>query len=235
MEKAYHFALLARAAYLDDTPKKFKELGYTGVKFYDNNGAEAYVAWNKEQITVAFRGTEPKEFSDIKADLNAVHYQGFHKGFYIEYLKNSEAIEAQVDELLKKKERPVYVCGHSLGGGIATIFSHNNRHIVTELYTYGSPRAITWWKAEDFTTKHYRFRNNNDVVPTVPFWIMGFKHVGELQYINYYGNVRKLTAWQKFKDQWRGRWHCMMEKKVPFDGLFDHSMDEYCKALEDGE
>jgi len=234
IERAHHFALMAQAAYLEDSPKEFKKLGYTQCKFYDNNGAEAYVASNKDEIIIAFRGTEPTEFSDIKADLNALHFHGYHRGFYTEYLKNCSAIEKDVQQLLKKKDRPVYVCGHSLGGAISTVFSDINDDIVTGLYTFGSPRALSWRRAKEFKVPHFRCRNNNDVVPTVPFWFMGFKHVGTLNYINFYGNVRKLTAWQKFKDQWRGRW-AALKKGMPFDGIYDHSMGEYVRFLEDGK
>ena len=234
MFKGHHFAQVAKAAYLEDTPSRFKELGNTSCKYYDNNGAEAYVAWNSKQITIAFRGTEPTEFSDIKADLNALHFHGYHKGFYTEYLKNADTILEQVFSLLKRKERPVYVCGHSLGGAIATVFSDINDDLVEEVYTYGAPRALTWRRAKEYKVKHIRYRNNNDVVPTVPFWFMGFQHVGECCYINFYGNVRKLTPWQKFKDQWRGRW-ASLKSGMPFDGIADHNIGDYIRHLEDGK
>ena len=234
MKYAHHFALLAQAAYKENCTKEFKKLGYTQCKFFDNNGAEAYVAWNNEKIVVAFRGTEPNEFSDIKADLNALHFHGYHKGFYTEYLKNCDKILDQITSLLKRKARPVYACGHSLGGAIATVFADINSDIVEELYTYGAPRALVYWRADDFTVKHYRFRNNNDIVPTVPFWIMGFRHVGELHYINFYGNVRNQTAWQRTKDQWRGRIDSWKQGK-PFDGIRDHDIGAYVAHLEDGK
>ena len=73
-------------------------------------------------------------------------------------------------------------------------------------------------------------RNNNDLVPTVPPAWIGFNHVGKVTYINHYGYIRAYTWWQKFKDHWRG--HMSAWKKLQFfDGLRDHSMDKYCKAL----
>jgi len=67
-------------------------------------------------------------------------------------------------------------------------------------------------------------------VPRVPFWIMGFRHYGELHYINHYGNIRKLTAWQKCKDQWRGRLRAWQKREF-FDGARDHSMVQYSKKI----
>jgi hypothetical protein len=72
--------------------------------------------------------------------------------------------------------------------------------------------------------------NNNDVVTKVPFWIMGFRHHGDLTYINYYGNVRKLTYWQKVKDHMRGRW-AAIKKLQFFDGMRDHSITGYADNL----
>jgi hypothetical protein len=43
-----------------------------------------------------------------------------------------------------------------------------------------------------------------------------------------------MSKWQRFKDGWRGRWKAI-KKKVPFDGFYDHSMNEYCRFLEDGK
>ena len=50
--------------------------------------------------------------------------------------------------------------------------------------------------------------------------------------MNFYGNVRKMTKWQRFKDGWRGRLQAL-KKRVPFDGFYDHSMNEYCRFLKD--
>tara|TARA_R110000737_G_scaffold291268_2_gene297916 strand:+ start:170 stop:376 length:207 start_codon:yes stop_codon:yes gene_type:complete len=57
-----------------------------------------------------------------------------------------------------------------------------------------------------------------------------FKHCGQNVYINHYGHVRKLTAWQKIKDQWRGHM-ASWKKREFFDGLRDHSIDKYCINL----
>ena len=59
---------------------------------------------------------------------------------------------------------------------------------------------------------------------------MGYRHHGELQYINYYGNIRKLTPWQKFKDSMRGRGKALKKFQL-FDGIFDHSIGLYCDKL----
>jgi triacylglycerol lipase len=232
----YQHALISRLAYKDLTPDVLKEwegLGFTYVKFFSIEGAQAYVLGNEERITIAFRGTEPKEKSDIIADLKANHNKGFHRGFYQEYKKIRVAIDIELLTQISEKIRPIYVTGHSLGAAIASIFCFHHSEVAA-LYTYGCPRNASWSKSKELKVPHYRCVNNNDIVPKVPPSIMGFSHHGELHYINYYGNIRELTTWQRTKDSWRGRKRAW-QKGQKFDGIYDHMMDEYCSCLEDKE
>lgn len=231
-----HHALIARLVYKDldkDVRKEFKALGYTTVTFIDIEGAQSYVLANKDRITVAFRGTEPKEKSDVFADLEATHTNGFHTGFLEEYEKLQLSVHGEVAKLQGRKQRPVYVTGHSLGAAIASIFCFHYPEAVA-LYTYGCPRNASWKKAKELKVPHYRVVNNNDIVPKVPPAILNFAHHGELRYINYYGNIRELTTWQRIKDSWRGRKRAWQKGQV-FDGVYDHLMDAYCECLEDNE
>ncbi len=231
-----HHALIARLVYKDldkEVKKEFKALGYTTVKFFDIEGAQAYILANKDRITVAFRGTEPKEKSDIFADLEATHTNGFHTGFLEEYEKLQLSVHEEVAKLQGRKQRPVYVTGHSLGAAIASIFCFHYPEAVA-LYTYGCPRNASWKKAKELKVPHYRVVNNNDIVPKVPPAFFNFAHHGQLRYINYYGNIRELTTWQRIKDSWRGRRRAWQKGQV-FDGVYDHLMDAYCECLEDNE
>ena len=65
---------MAELAYLDgkEAKPKMKALGYTGHKFFENDGAQCHAVWTKEEYVLAFRGTEPSELSDVLADLNAI-------------------------------------------------------------------------------------------------------------------------------------------------------------------
>jgi len=236
IENCHKMALMAHIAYEDgkEAKPKYKELGYSYHKFIENDGAQCHVVWNKEELTICFRGTEPSEFSDIKADLNALpdraqNGSGFvHNGFQEEVNKIWDEIVKLLDQ--HKKERKVFITGHSLGGAMATIAA--SRILPDAFYTYGSPRAGTRKFVKSFShIPHYRHVNNNDIVPKVPFAILGYKHHSPSRYINYYGNIRSLTYWQRLKDQWRGR-VTAWKKGVPFDGAYDHGMDHYCKYTE---
>ena len=64
---------LSKVAYLQ--PEKpeitFKEYGFHNYKFIENDGAQCYIVNSEDNIVIIFRGTEPKQWSDIKADIKA--------------------------------------------------------------------------------------------------------------------------------------------------------------------
>lgn len=225
-------AKLSQIAYLDgkEAKPKIKELGYTGHKFFENKGAQCHAVWNKEEYVLAFRGTEPTELSDILADLNVVPrssmtYGLVHSGFRGEVDKFWTALRIHQKD---HREKTFYITGHSLGGAMATIATSRFEEFtkVELLTTFGSPRVGTSKFVKHIETPHMRFVNNNDIVTKVPLMIMGYKHHGTLQYINFYGNIRKLTTWQMIKDRWRG-W-----KSGILDGAKDHGMHNYVIATE---
>lgn len=223
-------AKLAELAYLDgpEAKPKMKKLGYTGHKFFENDGAQCHAVWNKEEYVLAFRGTEPTELSDVLADLNAIPRGAMthglvHSGFRGECDKLWDGIKTHQAMHAGKK---FYITGHSLGAAMATIATSRFEEFtkVEQLTTFGSPRVGTRSFVKHIETHHMRYVNNNDIVTTVPLFLMGYKHHGNLQYINFYGNIRKLTFWQAVKDKWRG-WRSGI-----LDGVEDHNMSNYIIA-----
>jgi len=228
----YQFALISALVYKDltkEVKKEFKLLGYTNVKFFNKDGAQAYILSNKEQIVVAFRGTEPSQTSDILADLKATHKDGFHSGFLDEYRKLEIDIHVEVARQQNIKEKPVYITGHSLGAAMASICAFHMPK-ATALYTFGCPRNASWFKAKELKVPHFRVVNNNDIVARVPPVLFGFKHHGELCYINYYSNIRKMSYLQRLKDSWRGHKRAW-QKGEKFDAIYDHLMERYIDSL----
>ena len=229
---------MARAseiAYLDDAMKQYADLGYTGHTFFDIDGAQCHAVWNDDEYALCFRGTEPSEIGDIIADLNAIPRGAMthglvHSGFMGELDKLWQNV---TEHHGKHKDKKFYITGHSLGAAMATIATSRFEEFtkVESLFTFGSPRAGTRSFVKNIKTPHFRFVNNNDIVTSVPPAFMFYRHHGDLTYINHYGNIRKLTLWQRIKDKWRGRWRAF-QKRQPFDGAYDHGMGYYVKHIE---
>ena len=231
IERCPEMAKFASIAYLDEleASKHFEKAGFSNHIFWDINGAQCHAVWDDEQYILAFRGTEPDEMSDVLADLNAFPSKGVsggwvHIGFQRELEKVWDAIKEHRAEHATKK---LFITGHSLGGAMATLAASRFNLIdkVECLYTYGSPRVGTRSFVKSCKFLHYRHKNNNDIVTAVPLVLMGYKHHGTLRYINFYGNIRKLTMWQAIKDKWRGYSSGLL------DGAKDHSITEYFKCL----
>ena len=235
-EKQLSARLAKMSAIAYDQPniatEKYKALGYAQVKYIDYHGAQCYVVWSTSTIVVCFRGTEPSQWNDVKADLRAWPEKEetgrVHKGFNTEVAKIIDRIEITLQQM--RGAKALYLTGHSLGGAMATIAAGKLEH-VNFLCTFGSPRTGWGQYVKNITCRHVRFVNNNDIVPSVPPSFLMYKHHGELMYINYYGNIRKMSFWQRIKDQWRGRMMAL-KKKAPFDGVYDHDMKYYIRYTE---
>jgi len=215
-----------------DSKNKFKSFGFNIVEFFDIEGAQAYLLKDMNGIHIlSFRGTEVTQKSDILADLKSgknIEACGgkVHVGFKGEINKVWPAIEkaiANIDTL--------YVTGHSLGAAMATIAASRMQSKVAALITFGSPRVGNQEFVSSLNVTHYRVQNNCDDVTKVPFRLMGFRHHGTHKYMNFYGEFRDLTPWQRIKDMVRSRLRARA-KGQKFIGVFDHLMANYIAKLE---
>ena len=240
-EKSLLFAKLSSIAYnnMKEAKSQAKRLGFTTIEFYEKDGAQAYRFMNKTDLVIACRGTQPTEFNDLKADLKAIPVMAETVGrVHIGFKTEVDDLWPMIEEDINRKTnvtKTLWFCGHSLGAAMATIMASRAKHNVelndpVELFTYGSPRVGWRMYCNSLNVIHHRWKNNNDIVTTVPLAVMGFKHHGTEHYINAYGNVRTPTGWQMFKDRLRGMW--MGIKKGKIDNFGDHSMVEYIKHIE---
>lgn len=234
----YHFAVISKYAYFDPAEgiPAYEELGYKNVKFISVENTQAYLLESDLNIIVAVRGTETDDINDIKSDLNFFKTKsktrgGVHTGFY----KDANEISKEVSAYLHAEGRQykkVWFAGHSLGGAVATLLASRFPTRVAACYTYGCPRVGNkhWATHQKFVS--HRFVNNNDIVPCTPSLLLGYRHYGQLHYINYYGKIRKFSLWQRIKDMIRGYLKAF-SKYEWFDSVYDHSVELYVRKLRD--
>jgi hypothetical protein len=197
-------------------------------------------------MVLAFRGTKNTEnfLTDAETPLvRTATYPGLvHLGF-------STAIEEVWEEVRRLlgaacHALPICVTGHSLGGAMATLASvrlTREGYTVRSVYTYGSPRVGDRVFRDAYDLLNYRFVNDNDLVPHLPFrWC--YKHVGELKLLNRQGHLDEgKTAWRAKKRQ-----HAAHAKRIQrahrgpapaehsfgeLDWLADHHLDRYVAAI----
>ena len=232
-ERAEMAAKLSAIAYMD--PKSAdaacKQLGFANGKIISKNGAEVLIAIDKNDLWVAFRGTEPNKLNDVMADLKVIKNTAVaggkvHGGFQEEV----DEVWGEIVKVLDKNNqlkvsRDVYFTGHSLGAAMATISA--TRYEPQELFTFGSPRVGGKHFIKNITCDHFRFMNNNDIVCRIPPAWLGFRHHGTMIYFNRFGVKAPKPTWTDFFYGIIESW----KKWTFFDGVVDHGMPNYIRAI----
>ncbi|QCG49324.1 lipase family protein [Aeromonas schubertii] len=132
---------------------------------------------NNEHAVVAWRGTVNLE--DVATDLYGI--QGadpilpsgkIHLGFknaYQDISANKKLEDAKKIMDGHLADKPLFICGHSLGGALALIHAAEHRAKKPHLYTYGMPRVFDRTAIAQLNEiVHYRHINNNDFVTAIP-------------------------------------------------------------------
>jgi triacylglycerol lipase len=237
LRRALVMAELAMIAYNDEAEaqRAAAAIGFSEAQLFDRDGSQAFRFRNEYDTVLACRGTQPNEWNDIQADANAMMsvvgtFGKVHSGFNREV----DDLWPLLEEILRGCTQPVWFCGHSLGGAMATICAYRclTSAVVKdpqELHTFGSPRVGCKKYVRHAQVLHYRWVHNNDFVTRVPPVWMGYRHCGNEIYMNRYGQIRKITGLLRSRDRWRGLVMGLMKWKL--DLLSDHSVRQYAQHL----
>jgi triacylglycerol lipase len=218
-------ARLAADAYL--APAEF-EARHPGAGVIHKDGTEAYVIEHVDHVVIAFRGTEITSWRDLLSDvrfkLKATRdFMGarVHTGFAVALSR----VWPDIEVLVSKESKPVYLTGHSLGGALAVLCGamlavHSVK--VAGIVTFGQPRVgngtlvalmgpIPW----------HRYVHLADIVARVPLWAMTYRHGGHMTFI---GRKRLWRSPSIFTVAWDVFWSgCRL--------LSDHASANYVDGL----
>ena len=240
---AYWLGKAAAMAYqpTDQIEAEVSSWGLHDVEHFDNRETQAFIARNDDTLILAFRGTEPDKLKDWMTDLDIGLVGGpggkVHEGF-------NTALNSVWRQLLpsitnKREQRSLWLTGHSLGAALATLAVAKLRlerdEPVNGLYTFGQPRTGNSEFAKnfdaDFSKQTFRYVNNNDIVPRVPFRSMTYSHVGTFKYFDVDGNQHddEMVWWEKLLDRLKGRIEDILA--LGTDGIKDHAMTNYLAGL----
>jgi triacylglycerol lipase len=237
LRRALALAELSLLSYNDEGEARrgAAAIGFPEAELFDNDGSQAFRFRNAHDCVVACRGTEPNEWNDLKADANAAlavvgSIGKVHSGFNTEV----DDLWPMLEDLLRDNDRPVWFCGHSLGGAMATICASRciQSSIASspeELHTFGSPRVGCRRYVRQPGLRHYRWVHNNDIVTRVPPPWMGYRHGGEEIYLDRFGRIRKLTGILRSRDRWRGFVTGLLKGSI--DPFADHSIHLYATHI----
>jgi hypothetical protein len=196
---AYLCAKLSQASYSREGFKNFAEKGGAIRNEFHREGStdtEWGILEMPNVVLLVFRGSELKpamnDLSDWARDSNAQLQGGnewgggkVHKGF----AKGANSVWVKVSSttaLYAGARRPVFVCGHSLGGALATLAAFRLRNKIGNvrgLYTYGSPRVGNKDFQKAFVAKGFvygRWVNDRDPAPVLPPERLSFVQMGKM-------------------------------------------------------
>lgn len=139
------------------------------------------------RLTVAPSGEESEISTRVDSVITGKEFRRarVHAGFATAYNTIRPDLIVQVDALLKKKNRPIFLTGHSLGGALATISSIDislsldvpgTRILVS---TFGSPRVGNQAFRNVYNAQvpmNWRLVAGGDIISRLPK--VGYAHVG---------------------------------------------------------
>ena len=237
LEQSLLMAELAMVSYNepDEAGRAAARLGFPDLTFYERDGSQAYRFRNQYDCVIACRGTQASEWNDIRADAKVSSVLSetvgrVHRGFKREV----DDLWPMLETALMCNQQPLWFCGHSLGGAMATIcagrclLSHIDSN-PQRLFSFGSPRVGNPRYIQYTNLDHLRYVNNNDIVTRVPPVWFGYRHCGSEIYLDRAGQIRKSGFTGKARDRWIGFWRGLLNGKIdPFD---DHSIHQYISVL----
>jgi len=174
------------------------------LEFFDAHDTQGFVVQDDRTVLVAFRGTQPNRPVDWLSDGRVAHAPWahtvgkVHKGFYeaLDVVWNEHQVLPR--RLVNRGDRTVWITGHSLGGALAELcaarasFDPGITSIpIQGVYTFGQPRVgnddFAALLHERLGTRTFRFVNDRDIVPRVPFFGMGYRHFGNQTFFDHLG------------------------------------------------
>ena len=163
---------------------------------------QGFVAIKNRRIYVVFRGSESKKDFQNDASVQKVPFIKEGEKVHIGFKSSWEPVAEDVYSAIREANEgmgtvdSVVVCGHSLGGAVATLMAYSikNRfygyHV--ECCTIGSPRVGNKVFKQNFDKsgiESIRVVHNNDLVTHTPY--IGFQHVNFQLRLDSDGNVKK--------------------------------------------
>ncbi|HYM34090.1 MAG TPA: lipase family protein [Steroidobacteraceae bacterium] len=206
-------------------------------------GTEAFATRRANDGTalIAFRGTQPDDFTDIATDLNAMVIDWpesagrAHSGF----AQAARAVLRQIRQWLEKDSgghRHLTLTGHSLGAAIATLIASVVRPSL--LVTLGSPRVGDQTFANSLNDIDIvRIVNCCDAVTEVPPELHIYTHVSPPFYITRDGTTIQQAEEAMIKaDRLQARveylaQHALKKGSVLIRDLADHAPINYVRAF----
>lgn len=235
---AYYLALAAEAAYLSEPGIEDGDLdeAFPQILILCAGHVFGFLAANKDHALLSFRGTD--EESNL---LGSLSYGQRRWGAGRAHGAMADSVESVWTPLLAglydtgAMEKTLWLTGHSLGGAYAVLCAARLEAEGFEPFfaaTFGAPRVLDPAAAQSFETPLYRFENNEDLVPAMPWPSLAdsYVHVGERKFLLASGRIAE-TRHSDHLARRIDRAESIGEGILPAGFLHDHPMERYLEKL----
>lgn len=240
-EEIKHHINLMDYAYKDDVD--FKQIGLKKISWISNKetDTQGYVAINTDTIYIVWRGSSSIDDFLRDANVRRVPFLKKNELVHVGFLNAFNSIKDYLDKVIENsfrkiggidKIKNIVICGHSLGGALATLTAYHFCEKYTDLkdkvqkISIGSPRV-----GNDEFKKNYnklvknslRVVNDSDIVARIPK--IGYKHVDNVLSLDNEGKVIK----RRFK-LFRHIYECFISD-ITGEAVKDHFCDNYIDII----
>ena len=238
-QAAQALALASQLAYRQaaEVEQQARAWGFADCRFVEARAAQGFLASTASLVLVSFRGTESTAdwLSNLNVQDRAVAGLGrVHAGFWGQF----SALREQLEELLQpRRNLPILVTGHSLGGAIAVLAAATwaAERPLRVVYTFGQPAVAQPGAATTIGTllagRHHRLVNDADIVPRVP---PGYRHSGHLLQFDDLGRVRETPEPSTAREATLSAPTTAMLNKEDFQALQERLSSEGAGAAREG-
>lgn len=146
---------------------------------------------------LSFQGSTSKLDWKQNFDFLQVPYKRMPKKFRVHrgLLKKYKSVRDDIFKLIEGIES-LKVSGFSQGGALATLLhedvAFNKPEILLKTVVFSTPRVFSWFTPKDRFTNLVRVEIGFDIIPGLPFFIFGYKHVGNYHGVKRNGKKRKV-------------------------------------------
>ena len=193
LNKAWWFAELSLLSYTpenDAVSEILRGAGFEGATYVSRKGSHGMLVHDAEKVVLTFRGTNFNDPDNIIIDarVKLVPHGGagrVHDGFLAAVDRLWPDLEPRLEKLTR--DRDLWICGHSLGGAMATIAAARLPK-ARALYTFGSPRVGDQDFVDSLVLPTWRFVNEYDWVVSLPP-PLHYRHVGITRHLRRDGGL----------------------------------------------
>lgn len=180
--------LFSQIAYLEDgdATDRLGRLGFTGVQCFDSieTDTRCFIARGDQFDLAGFKGTS--SIRDMLIDAQIIQTEWYDSRVHSGFLSAYGSVRDRI--VVNEGDKPILVVGHSLGGGLATLYAsdmvHQGYGRQVSCVTFGSPRV-----GDDAFVAQYnkmaiettRVVHHYDIVPRVPN--INYHHVDGLLHL----------------------------------------------------